>query len=283
MRRSPWVVPRRLLRGAVSPCHVRILAVHPAGRRKPLRRLGFDGIATICAAQPSPCVLLTASLLLAGCASMSDLGGILGGSAPLDEATVAAGLKEALSVGTERTVTRTSRIDGYLGDALLRIVLPEQIQEISPTLRSLGLGGKLDQLEVAMNRAAELAAKEATGLFIETIGGMTLQDAWGILRGHDTAATDYFRERTTAALTSRYRPIVQASLRQVGGYAEFEDLSRSVAALPLVTMPDLDLVGYVTDRALAGLFTVLGQEEQRIRVDPLARTTVLLQRVFAAR
>ncbi len=231
--------------------------------------------------------LLVASALLGGggCAGMSDLdlGGVLGGGpAPLDERTVIAGLKEALSVGTERTVARTSRRDGYLADALLRIALPAAIQDAAPTLRSLGLGGRLDELEVSMNRAAELAAKEATGLFVETVRGMTVQDAWGILRGHDTAATEFFRERTVAALTSRYRPLVQTSLREVGGYAQFEDLSQRVAALPLVELPDLDLVGYVTDRALSGLFTVLGQEEQRIRADPLARTTALLQRVFGS-
>ena len=231
---------------------------------------------------PSVLILFTGvSVLAAGCAGMAglDLGGA---SAPLDERTVIAGLKEALSVGTEHTVARTSRIDGYLGDALLRIALPDQLQQLSGTLRSLGLGGKLDQLEVAMNRAAEQAAGEATALFVEAIRGMTLQDAWGILRGHDTAATDFFHERTSAALTSRYRPIVQSSLRQVGGYTEFEDLTRRIEALPLIDPPDLDLVGYVTDRALGGLFTVLGQEEQRIRADPLARTTALLQRVFGA-
>lgn len=229
-------------------------------------------------------LLAAAALLLgAGCAGLADLD--LGGGpgrAPLDEGTVAAGLKEALRVGTERTVARTGRLDGYLGDALLRIALPEPIQEMSGTMRALGLGGKLDQLEVAMNRAAELAAGEATDLFVAAIGGMTLQDAWGILRGPDTAATDYFRERTAAALAARYRPVIQSSLQQVGGYAEFEDLSRRLAAMPLVDLPDLDLVGYVTDHALGGLFTVLAQEERQIRADPLARTTALLQRVFGA-
>lgn len=219
---------------------------------------------------------------LAGCAGVQnlDLDGVLGGTAPLDERTVAAGLKEALTVGTERTVARTSAQDGYLGDALLRIALPDALVDIAGSLRRVGLGSHVDQLEVAMNRAAELAAREATGLFVETVRGMTLQDVWGILNGHQTAATDFFRERTTAALTGRYRPIVQASLQQVGGYQQYEDLVARIDALPFIEAPDLDLVGYVTDRALVGLFTVLGQEEARIRQDPLARTTALLQRVF---
>lgn len=219
---------------------------------------------------------------LVGCAGMQnlDLGGVLGGTAPLDERTVTAGLKEALTVGTERTVARTSAQDGYLGDALLRIALPDALVDIAGSLRRVGLGAHVDQLEVAMNRAAELAAREATGLFVETVRGMTLQDVWGILNGHQTAATDFFRERTAAALTGRYRPIVQASLQQVGGYQQYEDLVARIDALPFIDAPDLDLVGYVTDRALVGLFTVLGQEEARIRQDPLARTTALLQRVF---
>ncbi|MDD5719842.1 MAG: DUF4197 domain-containing protein [Candidatus Krumholzibacteria bacterium] len=220
----------------------------------------------------------------AGCSQMADLDldGVLGGAQPLDERTVVAGLKEALAIGTERTVERTHTRDGYLGNALLRIALPPAVQDLSGTLRSVGLGAKVDELAVAMNRAAELAAGEATALFVETIKGLTLQDAWGILKGHDTAATDYFRERTAAALTARYRPIVQTSLQRVGGYAEYEDLVARIEALPLLEPPDLDLVGYVTDHALAGLFTVLGEEEQRIRADPLARTTALLQRVFGA-
>lgn len=133
----------------------------------------------------------------------------------------------------------------------------------------------------SMRPLLALAAVPLLGaLFVATIRDMTLQDAWGILRGHDTATTDFFRERTAAALNSRYHPIVQSSLRQVGGYAEFEELSRRIEALPFIDLPDLDLVGYVTDHALSGLFTVLGQEEQRIRADPVARTTALLLRVF---
>lgn len=222
-----------------------------------------------------------ALLLGAGCAGI-DRGVLLGGgSAPLDEATVIAGLKEALTVGTERTVARTGRRDGYLGNELLRIALPPAIADMAGTLRSLGLQGKLDELTVAMNRAAELAAGEAASLFVETIRGLTLEDAWGILRGSETAATDYFRARTAAALAARYRPVIESSLRQVGGYGEYEALAARLEALPLIDPPDLDLVGYVTDRALGGLFTVLGEEERLIRADPLARTTALLQRVFS--
>jgi len=228
--------------------------------------------------------VLLATLSLGGCAGMEnlDLGNVLGGNAPLNEATVAQGLKEALSVGTQRASDRVGGVDGYLGNVLLRITLPEDLQEVAGTLRSMGMGAKVDELEVAMNRAAEQAAGEAVAVFGDAISGMTVADAWGILRGDDTAATDYFRARTRTALEGRYRPIVENKLRTVGGYDDYEDLVGKLHSLPFVETPDLDLVGYVTDRALDGLFLELAREEQKIREDPLARTTRLLQKVFAA-
>lgn len=246
---------------------------HPAPRRN-LRASFLLGTVL-------PAVILLAGFLCGGCSQMPDLDldGVLG-PASLDERTVTAGLKEALTIGTERTVVRTGAHDGYLGDALLRIALPAAVADLAETVRRVGLGARVDALEIAMNRAAELAAGEATALFAETIRSMTLQDVWGILNGHETAATDFFHARTATALTDRYRPIIQNSLHTVGGYAEYEELVASLDALPLIDPPDLDLVGHVTSEALAGLFTVLGQEEARIRADPLARTTALLQRVF---
>jgi len=230
-------------------------------------------------------VMMLLPMCLAGCAGMEnlDLGSVLGGQVPLDEATVARGLKEALSVGTGRTVDQVGGLDGYLGNELLKIVLPEEIQDVAGKLRAVGLGYKVDELEVAMNRAAEQAAGEAVGVFGDAIRGMTLQDAWGILRGTDTAATDYFRQRTGDALTGRYRPIVETKLRTVGGYGDYEDIVTKLESIPFVDAPDLDLVGYVTDHALDGLFSVLAVEEAKIRADPLKRTTDLLQRVFGAR
>ncbi len=227
---------------------------------------------------------LALTLCLPACSSMQniDLGNVLGGTVPLDEATVARGLKEALSVGTQRASSRVGSVDGYLGNALLRIALPEDLQDVAGTLRSVGMGSKVDELEVAMNRAAEQAAGEAVAVFGDAIGSMTVADAWGILKGDDTAATDYFRARTGAALEGRYRPIVETKLRAVGGYNDYETLVARLNSLPLVDPPDLDLVGYVTDRALGGLFQELAKEEQKIREDPLARTTQLLQRVFGA-
>lgn len=228
------------------------------------------------------------------CAALAALGGILGGCAtlgdialpgtrPLDEATVAAGLREALQVGTDRATSRLGAAGGYLDVPALRIPLPPAMQEMAATLRGLGLGDRANDLEIAMNRAAERGAAEAVGVFAGAISRLTIQDAWAILRGGNTAATDYFRTATTAELTGRYRPILEEKLRAVGGYRQFEAISQALAAAPLVDPPDLDLIGYVTERALGGLFAELASEEQRIRREPLARTSELLQRVFGAK
>lgn len=223
-------------------------------------------------------------LLVSGCAGFSSdsLDAIIrsGGEGPLDENTVAAGLREALRVGTQRSVETTSRLDGFLGNALIRIVVPEQFQKAANTLRDLGFGKKVDEFEVAMNRAAERAAGEATGVFWDAITGITIADAWAILNGGETAATEYFRANTEQTLRGKFKPVVQDKMSQVGLYTIYNELSDYYNKLPFVTKPALDLDEYVTERALDGLFTILGQEEKRIREDPLARTTRLLERVF---
>jgi len=221
-----------------------------------------------------------------GCATLQeDLADILsaesGREGALDEPTVIAGIKEALRVGTQNTVLSTSQLDGYLGNQLIRIVIPEQLESMTSTLRQVGLGSRVDELEVGMNRAAELAAAEAREVFWDAITGMTVADAFGILNGDDTAATAYFRSRTQTALRSRFHPIVLEKMNEVGLSRMYGKIADTYNSLPLAGTPQLvDLDEYVTDRALAGLFTALAQEERKIRQDPLARTTDLLRRVF---
>ena len=233
--------------------------------------------------------LALALAAVASCSSLpKDMAGVLGSDGSgggrggrLDEPTVIAGVKEALRVGTQNTVLSTSRIDGFLGNQLIRIALPEQLQSAASTLRQVGLGGQVDELEIGMNRAAERAAGEARDVFWSAITGMTVADAFGILRGGPTAATDYFRDRTEATLRSRFQPIVQQKIQEVGLGRAYGRVSTTYNSLrPAGAPPLVDLDDYVTDRALAGLFTVLGTEEQRIREDPAARTTELLRKVF---
>ncbi|MCK5604120.1 DUF4197 domain-containing protein [Candidatus Pacearchaeota archaeon] len=227
------------------------------------------------------CLLICLSLL-SGCTELNskNLGDILGRDTPLDEQTVAAGLKEALRVGTERTVDNTSMLDGFLSNALIRIVMPEQFEDVASVLRDVGFGQQVTNFETAMNRAAERSAGEAKNVFWNAVTGMSVADAFGILKGHDTAATEYFRGRTETELRSRFHPIVQNKMSEVGLYQMYNELTDYYNKIPLKTAPALDLDDYITEHALNGLFTVLGQEEKKIRDDPLARTTDLLKRVF---
>jgi hypothetical protein len=231
--------------------------------------------------------LVISLAFIAGCAGVDSgaLDAVLraGRDAPLDAKTVAAGLREALRVGTDRTVASTSKIDGFLGNALIRIVMPEQFEPAAKTLRSLGLGKQVDEFEVGMNRAAERAAGEAREVFWNAVSQMTIEDAFGILNGGDNAATNYFRSRTEEVLRGRFKPIVMGKMSEVGLYRVYNGLTDYYNKLPMVTSPALDLDEYVTGHALNGLFTVLGQEEKQIRTDPLARTTELLRRVFGSR
>jgi hypothetical protein len=229
-------------------------------------------------------LLTTCAIGIASCSNVNlrSLEETLNKNRPLDEATVVAGLKDALRVGTERGVNATSTVDGFLGNAMIRIALPEQFDDAAALLRSAGLGGKVDELEVAMNRAAERASGEAGSVFWDAITRMSVADAFGILRGEDDAATRYFRSQTEAELRRRFEPIVDKKMEEVGLYRVYEEIAGYYERLPMVEQPALDLKRYVTDHALDGLFTVLAQEEKRIREDPLARSTELLRRVFGS-
>ena len=228
-----------------------------------------------------------ATLQLAGCAgvsgvSMEDIltGAVPQRARPLDERTVAAGLREALEVGARNAVRSTSRLNGFLGNSLIRIVLPPELEKTGNALRSIGFGAQVEELDLAMNRAAERAAGEATHVFIDAITRMSFQDAMGILHGEEDAATQYLRRTTGDTLRARFEPIVDEKMREVGLVNLYDDLVGRLRALPLVPKPQIDLQDYVTDRTLDGLFHVMAEEEGRIRTDPSARVTDLLRTVF---
>lgn len=210
------------------------------------------------------------------------LGGL--GTAPggLDETTIVAGLQDALRVGTRNAVQITGRENGFWGNPLIRIPIPDSLRTMATGLRAVGLGPQVDELELSMNRAAERASGEATDVFLGAIASMTFADARGILEGDDTAATEYFRRRTGDELRARFEPIVTEKMNQVGLARLYADLSARYAALPFTTAPALDLSSYVTQEALDGLFATLAEQEREIRRDPAARTTELLRRVFGS-
>jgi hypothetical protein len=196
---------------------------------------------------------------------------------------VADALKEALRIGAANAVNSTARLDGYFANEAIKILLPEPIRKIEKALRFAGMGKKLDELVLGMNRAAEAAAPFAKDIFLDAIRQMTIPDAQQIFKGADTAATDYFRDKTTPQLTTLFRPPVSKVMGEVGVTKQFNDLFAQVSKLPFMKMEKLDLESYVVDRSLFGLFHVLGQEETKIRRDPAARVTTLLKDVFGQR
>ncbi len=208
-----------------------------------------------------------------------------GMSAPgeLSEDTIIAGLKEALEVGAGHAVTLTGATNGFLQNEAIKIAMPAQLQKLDQALRLVGYGPQLDAFVVSMNRGAEQATALAKPVFIKAIKDMSFEDAKGILEGSDTAATEYFQEKTTDKLSAMFRPQVEAALNQVGVTRQYRELVGRYDSLPFVDSLTFDLDQYVVDHSLKGLFHVLAEEERKIRTDPGARVTELLKDVFGAK
>ena len=189
-------------------------------------------------------------------------------------------LKQALEVGTANAVTVTGRTDGYFKNHLIKILLPERLKTLESGLRAVGYGPQVDELVLGMNRAAERAAPQAKQIFWDAIGGMTIEDARTILNGSDTAATQYFRAKTSDSLATAFRPIVERSMSQVGVTRQYKELLGRAQSIPFLNTEPYDLDHYVVGKALDGLFLVVGDEEKKIRTNPSARVTDLLREVF---
>jgi hypothetical protein len=189
-------------------------------------------------------------------------------------------IKESLELGSTRAADLLSRTGGYQNSSVYRIKLPQAVQPAATRLRQFGLGGQIDRVEALMNQGAERAAVEAKGVFINAVREMTVTDAMGIVRGNNTAATQYFRQRTEADLRARYLPIIQNNLQQVGFYAHYQQVLSAYKQLPLANKPDLDLEQHVLTQSLNALFTQVGEEEKAIRKDPLGRGSSAIAAVF---
>jgi hypothetical protein len=199
----------------------------------------------------------------------------------LDDPTIASGLKEALSIGTKNAVGLVSRLNGYFGNDAIKILLPDKVQEAAELLRTLGYRKQVDEFIYSMNRAAEKAAPKAASHFADAIRGMGIEDARKILAGNDRAATDYFQSKTSTQIYDAFKPIISESMGQVGVTRSYQAMIGRLPALSLVKPEAVDLDHYVTARALDGLFHMVGEEEAKIRANPVARTTDLLKKVFA--
>ncbi len=216
---------------------------------------------------------------------LDSVAGVRGGSAgELTAQEIAEGLREALRVGTKNASRTASRPGGFYSNPALRIAFPPDAVPVRNFAVNAGLGQQVTTFEQKLNAAAEQAAGRAQPIFVDAIRAMTINDAVGILRGGDNAATNYFRARTSARLKSEFRPVVERSLQNVRVAKYWEPLSTAYNLWPGGRGPvNPDLAGYVTDEAVDGLFLLIAAEEQRIREDPVARVSEILRRVFGSR
>ncbi len=197
-----------------------------------------------------------------------------------DENTVISGLKEALSIGTGNAVKLVSQVDGYFGNEMIKILLPEKFEKMGSTLGKIGYQKLIDDFVLSMNRAAEKAAPQAASIFVKAIKEMSFQDARGILAGGDTAATEYFKEKTSDEIHGVFKPVISSAMNEVGVTMTFKSMMDKYTSIPFMKKESFDLDEYVTDKALSGLFYTIGEEEKKIRTDPAARVTTLLEKVF---
>jgi hypothetical protein len=205
----------------------------------------------------------------------------LGSSSGLSDSKIASGLKEALQVGAGNAVKLTGRTDGYFGNPAIKILMPSNLRTLEKGLRAVGYGPKIDDFVLSMNRSAEAAAPAAKKIFEDAILAMTFEDARKILSGGDTAATDYFKAKTTDRLTAAFQPVVEKTMDQNGVTKQYKALTDQYQSIPFVKSQTFDINKYVVGKALDGLFYELGEQEKQIRKDPAARTTSLLKEVFA--
>lgn len=170
--------------------------------------------------------------------------------------------------------------DGFLGNMAVKILFPPEAQKVEKALRSVGLGSLADNVVTSLNRAAEDAAKEAKPIFVSAIKQMTITDATNILLGSENSATEYFKKATTSQLMEKFKPVVTSSLSKVGAAKYWGDATNQYNKLPLVKPVTTDLTGYVTQKAVEGMFIQVAQEEAAIRNNLGGRTTSVLQKVF---
>jgi len=238
---------------------------------------------------------IAAAICLAGCetdgTTAGDVFSVIGGAGSpygqqgaggLSSFEIEAGLREALTVGTDRVVGQLGVTNGYFGDPQVRIPLPGQLGEIQSQLQPLGLSGPLDDLQLRLNRAAEDAVPAARDLIVDAVSSITLDDAVGILRGGDTAATEFLRRKTENQLRAAFTPILQSSLDDVGAFAALDRATAVPGVSGVGTNLRDSLVDHGVRLGLDGMFGYLAEEEKAIRENPVERTTDILRKVFGS-
>jgi len=202
------------------------------------------------------------------------------GKKGLSETDAVSGIKEALVKGTGKSVSLVSMVDGYFKNQEIKIPFPESERTIESKLRGIGLGSKVDEVILSLNRAAEDAAKQAEPIFVDAIRGMSITDALNIVSGKNDACTQYLTRTTTPGLKAKFSPVIKSSLDKVDATRLWEELIKAYNQIPFVAKQNPDLTAYVTDKAISGLFIMIAKEEFKIRQNPAEQTTEILKKVF---
>ncbi len=224
-------------------------------------------------------LLLLVAISLSGCAEMQQVMNQLPQQGlGLD---IAGGLKEALNNGISKQVSKLTATDGFFKNEAVKILLPEELKKVDATLRKIGLSKLADDGLRAINRTAEDAVKEATPIFVDAVKNMSFTDAKNILMGNESAATSYLQGSTSEALYGKFNPVIKNSFAKVGADVIWASIITKYNAIPLVKKVNPDLTDYVTNQAMNGVFKMVAVEEKDIRTNIKARTTNLLQQVFA--
>ncbi len=201
-------------------------------------------------------------------------------AADVSSGEAASGLKETLTRGAEIAVDQLGKPNGFMGDARVRIPLPDSIRKAEKMMRTLGAGKYADELIETMNHAAELAVVEAKPILVNAVKNMSFDDARAILTGGDDAATQYFRRATSTDLTAKFLPIVKQATAKVELADKYNDYAGKAAKMGLLDKKDANLDQYVTQKALDGLFLMVAEQEKAIRKDPISTGSALLKKIF---
>ena len=192
------------------------------------------------------------------------------------------GLKEALTVGTKNSTEKASQVDGFFKNPLIKIPFPKEAKQMEETLKSLGMKSEVDRFVKTMNRAAEDASKKAAPIFINAVVNMSISDGLKILRGSNSAATDFLKNATSVQLKTEFKPVIKTSLKKVEITRYWSPLAKKYNKLPMVKKVNPNLDDYVTTKAIDGLFKLIADEEMKIRKDPKARISEILKEVFGS-
>ena len=226
-------------------------------------------------------LLLLGCFTLISCAELQQVANQLPNLGQTQSLDISGGLKEALNNGISKQVSKLTATDGFFKNEMVKILLPEELQKVDKTLRQIGMGSLADEGLKVLNRAAEDAVKESTPIFVDAVKNMSFTDAKNILMGNENAATSYLQNSTTTALYAKFNPVIKNSFAKVGTDKIWSQIITKYNAVPLVKKVNPDLTDYTTNKALEGVFKMIAVEEKNIRTNISARTSTLLQNVFA--